>query len=82
MCADGYSSSFAAVSLRELGYERATDLIGGFSAWNAEGLPLRPASEPSQSDALPGMGEPEPFAAGDEEADPQTRQMARSDLQA
>jgi hypothetical protein len=72
----------AAVSLLDLGYERATDLIGGFSAWNAERLPVRPAPEPLESDAPPGMGEPEPFAAGDEEADPQTRQMARSDLQA
>jgi rhodanese-related sulfurtransferase len=82
MCADGYSSSFAAASLRELGYERATDLIGGFSAWNADGLPVRPAPERFESDALPGMGEPEPFAAGDEEADPHTRLIARSNVEA
>jgi rhodanese-related sulfurtransferase len=61
MCADGYSSSFAALSLRELGYHHATDLIGGFSAWKAEGLPVRPAPEPFESEALRGMGEPEPL---------------------
>jgi rhodanese-related sulfurtransferase len=82
ICADGYSSSFAALSLRELGYHHATDLIGGFSAWKAERLPVRRAPEPLESDAPPGMGEPEPFATGDEEADPQTRPMARSDLEA
>ncbi len=66
MCAHGYSSSFAALSLRELGFVRATDLIGGFSAWKAEGLPIRPAPEPAEADSLPGMGEPEPLAAAGE----------------
>src|SRR5918995_6684203 len=33
VCAHGYSSSLAAASLRELGFERATDLEGGFEAW-------------------------------------------------
>jgi MFS family permease len=61
MCADGYSSSFAAASLRELGFERATDLIGGFSAWKADGLPVRAASEAEAVHALAGMGAPEPF---------------------
>jgi MFS family permease len=60
MCADGFSSSLAALSLRELGFRRATDLAGGFSAWKAEGLPIRPAPEPSDRDGLPGMGPPEP----------------------
>jgi rhodanese-related sulfurtransferase len=61
MCADGYSSSFAALSLRELGFSRATDLVGGFRAWAAEGLPVSPASEADASDGLPGMSPPEPF---------------------
>jgi MFS family permease len=61
MCADGYSSSFAAASLRELGFHRATDLVGGFTAWQMEELPVRPAPEPPESDELPGMGKPEPF---------------------
>ena len=33
VCNEGYSSSLAAGSLRQLGIERATDLIGGFQAW-------------------------------------------------
>jgi 3-mercaptopyruvate sulfurtransferase SseA len=33
VCDEGYSSSLAAASLRRLGIERATDLIGGFQAW-------------------------------------------------
>ena len=40
MCNEGYASSFAAASLRELGFERATDLDGGFQAWRAAGLPV------------------------------------------
>ena len=62
MCADGFSSSFAALSLRELGYRRATDLVGGFSAWKADGLPVHPAPEPEAADELLGMGRPEPLA--------------------
>jgi rhodanese-related sulfurtransferase len=43
ICAHGYSSSLAAATLRDLGYERATDVIGGFEAWAAAGLPVAPA---------------------------------------
>ena len=60
MCADGFSSSLAAASLRELGFRRATDLIGGFNAWKVAGLPVRPAREPEGDGRLPGMGEAEP----------------------
>jgi rhodanese-related sulfurtransferase len=40
VCNDGYSSSIAAATLRDLGFERATDLAGGFNAWVAAGLPV------------------------------------------
>ena len=33
VCKEGYSSSLAAATLRELGLRRAADLIGGFQAW-------------------------------------------------
>ena len=33
VCNEGYSSSLAAATLRELGLVRATDLVGGFQAW-------------------------------------------------
>ncbi len=43
LCADGYSSSLAAATLVDLGFARATDVIGGFNAWVAAGLPVEPA---------------------------------------
>jgi MFS family permease len=66
-CADGYSSSLAAASLRELGCRRATDLVGGFRGWKAAGLPvvaLRETDEPG----LPGMGPPEASTPGPDAA--------------
>jgi rhodanese-related sulfurtransferase len=40
MCAEGYSSVLAAVSLQELGLVNATDMVGGFGAWARAGLPV------------------------------------------
>lgn len=40
VCAQGYSSSLAAASLLDLGLVNATDVIGGFEAWKAAGLPV------------------------------------------
>ncbi|MGH3917100.1 MAG: rhodanese-like domain-containing protein [Pseudonocardiaceae bacterium] len=40
LCSQGYTSSLAADSLRSLGLHRATDVIGGFEAWAAAGLPV------------------------------------------
>jgi len=42
MCQEGYSSSMAAATLQRLGFTRATDLVGGFEAWAAAGLPTEP----------------------------------------
>jgi rhodanese-related sulfurtransferase len=39
-CAHGYSSSMAAATLHDLGFSRATDIVGGFEAWAASGLPV------------------------------------------
>jgi rhodanese-related sulfurtransferase len=39
LCSEGYASSLAADVLRSLGVHRATDVIGGFRAWAAAGLP-------------------------------------------
>jgi rhodanese-related sulfurtransferase len=38
-CSEGYTSSLAAAALQELGLSRATDLDGGFQAWQRAGLP-------------------------------------------
>jgi rhodanese-related sulfurtransferase len=43
VCAHGYSSSIAAATQRDLGFERASDIDGGFEAWQAAGLPVEAA---------------------------------------
>jgi rhodanese-related sulfurtransferase len=43
-CSEGYTSSLAAVALKELGLWRATDMIGGFQAWKEAGLAIDPAN--------------------------------------
>ena len=40
LCNEGYSSSLVADTLRTLGHPRAADVIGGFVAWAAAGLPV------------------------------------------
>jgi rhodanese-related sulfurtransferase len=41
ICNEGYSSSLAAASLLDLGLTNATDVVGGFQAWKAAGLPVK-----------------------------------------
>jgi MFS family permease len=60
-CADGYSSSLAAATLRDIGCAKATDIIGGFTAWKASGLPVRRTTSRQEPNALPGMSPPEPL---------------------
>ncbi|KAL5636158.1 hypothetical protein ACGC1H_004845 [Rhizoctonia solani] len=38
-CQEGYTSSLAAASLKDLGLVKATDMDGGFKAWKEAGLP-------------------------------------------
>jgi rhodanese-related sulfurtransferase len=40
VCSEGYTSSLAAAALQDLGVRMATDLAGGFRAWEAAGLPV------------------------------------------
>jgi rhodanese-related sulfurtransferase len=51
MCQQGYSSSLAAATLQRLGFDRATDMVGGFEAWAAAGLPVQLL--PAEPDAGP-----------------------------
>ncbi|HEV8451602.1 MAG TPA: rhodanese-like domain-containing protein [Gaiellales bacterium] len=51
MCEQGYSSSLAAATLQRLGFDRATDMVGGFEAWKAAGLPVEPL--PAEPNAGP-----------------------------
>jgi rhodanese-related sulfurtransferase len=47
ICREGYSSVLAAAQLQELGFEDATDVIGGVEDWKKAGLPvLRQANQP------------------------------------
>ena len=56
LCDHGESSSLAAATLVELGFTRAGDVVGGFAAWVAAGLPVVPA--PHAPAGLPGMTPP------------------------
>ncbi|MGQ4601099.1 rhodanese-like domain-containing protein [Nocardia sp. R6R-6] len=47
MCNEGYASSLAAADARRLGLRHVTDLIGGFRAWLAAGLPVVPGGTPA-----------------------------------
>lgn len=38
ICAEGYTSSLAAAALRDFGLD-ATDVVGGYAAWESTGLP-------------------------------------------
>lgn len=60
LCDHGWSSSLAAAMLLRLGHDGAGDVIGGFEAWQAAGLPVV-ASPPLSDDAgeLPGMRPPD-----------------------
>lgn len=40
VCSEGYTSSLAAAVLQDLRLHRATDLIGGYKAGEAAGLPV------------------------------------------
>jgi rhodanese-related sulfurtransferase len=42
VCNEGYQSSLAAATLRDIGFARAADLVGGFQAWHGAGLPVEP----------------------------------------
>ena len=46
VCDEGFASSLAAASLRNIGLTRATDVVGGFQAWRASHLPVSPAGAP------------------------------------
>jgi rhodanese-related sulfurtransferase len=44
VCSEGYASSLAADSLRQLGFARAADLAGGYQAWRRWQTGARPAT--------------------------------------
>jgi rhodanese-related sulfurtransferase len=57
MCNEGFQSSLAAATLQQFGLGEATDVIGGFQAWRADGLPIgRPKEGPVHDEAPTGNG--------------------------
>ncbi|KAG6326554.1 hypothetical protein ID866_12535 [Astraeus odoratus] len=58
-CEDGRASSLAAASLHDIGMLNATDIVGGFQAWKAAGLPgqVRPPSTDSKSATWEGLSQ-------------------------
>ncbi len=63
-CAGGYRSAIACSLLQKYGRENLSDLVGGFAAWRASGLPTRryPASCLIQKTAIE-TNTPHPFQA-------------------
>ena len=60
LCDHGCSSVLAAAVLTELGFTRASDVIGGFEAWRDSGLPVRSAPRRRRSGDEPaGMRPPD-----------------------
>jgi rhodanese-related sulfurtransferase len=47
MCDEGCQSSLAAAALQRYGLAEVSDLIGGFQAWQAAGLPAQTEEEPA-----------------------------------
>jgi rhodanese-related sulfurtransferase len=60
LCDHGYSSSLAAATLKDLGFEQAGDVVGGFDAWRVAGLPVARSARVPASNELPGMAPPDP----------------------
>jgi rhodanese-related sulfurtransferase len=52
ICHQGYQSSLAAATLRQLGLIHTTDLDGGFTAWAAAGLPVIARADSGQDDPV------------------------------
>lgn len=42
ICDEGFQSSLAAATVQRFGERSVTDVIGGFRAWRAAGLPVQP----------------------------------------
>jgi rhodanese-related sulfurtransferase len=58
VCDHGYSSVLAAATLADLGFARPADVIGGFAAWHAAGLPTAPGPAAAAA-ARAGMAPPD-----------------------
>lgn len=58
LCSEGYTSSLAARALQEVDVHHATDVVGGFRAWQEAGLPTVPGGTPAEAWSGSGPGTP------------------------
>ena len=78
VCNEGFSSSLAAATLRQLGRPDATDLVGGFQLWRRT-VPRSRKAPPSRTSPTP-RSIPAPAASnGDRELPEQATSSERSD---
>jgi rhodanese-related sulfurtransferase len=49
ICNEGYQSSLAAATVQRFGSRPVADVIGGFQAWRAAGLPVETEGAPSRA---------------------------------
>jgi rhodanese-related sulfurtransferase len=54
LCGQGFQSSLVAWELQQLGFTRATDVIGGFSGWVEAGLAVEPYGGTAVTRAIAG----------------------------
>ena len=69
ICREGYSSTFAALQLGEIGFENVADVIGGVDAWKAAGLPLvlaAPLADGQPNSSTAQLDEPVTREGGDD----------------
>jgi rhodanese-related sulfurtransferase len=65
ICDEGYQSSLAAASVQRFGRRAISDVVGGFRAWRAAGLPVHPcAGTETAGDGEPHRGAPPPEGGG------------------
>jgi rhodanese-related sulfurtransferase len=70
LCDEGFGSSLAAASLRRLGLWRATDVVGGFRAWRAAGLPVAEPGAPAPPRVPGHLAGPAPGRPGEDRGGP------------
>jgi rhodanese-related sulfurtransferase len=65
ICDEGYQSSLAAASVQRFGRRAISDVVGGFRAWRAAGLPVDPyAGTETAGDLGPHRDAPPPEGGG------------------
>lgn len=74
LCDHGFSSSLAASTLLDLGFQHVGDVVGGFEAWQKAGLPVGIAPPPRPAGELAGMRPHDPEAPAELEL-PQSREQ-------